>query len=134
MYWSKLPGVAVCAVLVAVAVTSCTNDCGPAALRIDKESVKAGGTLTVSAGATRCDLGYPNSKTYSLHLIDDQGPIGGQAVTTPVRPDGSFNQPSTIPADTAAGKKTIHVAGSPMDECRDGGSCPEYSIQINVTR
>lgn len=133
MFWRhRLAGVAVSAVFAAVAFTSCANDCGPAALRIDKESVNAGGTLTVSAGAASCDLWSPDSKTYSLQMIDDHGPVG-QAVTTAVRSDGSFSQPFTIPADTPAGKTTIHVAGSSMDDCRDG-SCPEYSIQINVTR
>ena len=133
MFWRhRFPGVVVSAVFVAVTFTSCTNDCGPAALRIDKESVKAGGTLTVSAGAASCDLGYPESKTYSLQMIDDHGPVG-QTATTTVKPDGSFSQPFTIPADTPVGKTTIHVAGSSMDDCRDG-SCPGYSIQINVTR
>jgi hypothetical protein len=133
MLWRhRFPAVAISAVFVAVALTSCTNDCAPAALKSDKESVEAGGTLTVSAGAASCDLGYSASKTYSLQMIDDQGPFG-QAVTTTVGPDGAFSQPFAIPADTPAGKMTIHVAGSPMDDCRDG-SCPEYSIQINVTR
>jgi hypothetical protein len=134
MFWRhRVPGVAVAAVLAAVALTSCTNDCGPAALRIDRESVEAGGTLTVSAGAASCDLGYPASKTYSLQIIDEHG-IVGQPIITAVKPNGSFSQPFTVPADTPAGKTTLHVAGSPMDDCRDGGSCPEYSIEINVTR
>jgi hypothetical protein len=133
MFWRhRFPGVAVSAAFAAVTLTSCTNNCGPAALRIDKESVEAGGTLTVSAGAAGCDLGYPDSKTYLLQVIDDYGAVG-RAVATPVAPDGSFSQPFTIPADTPAGKTTIHVAGSPMDDCRDG-SCPGYSIQVNVTR
>jgi hypothetical protein len=133
MFWRhRFPGVAISAVFVAVALTSCTNDCAPAALKSNKESVEAGGLLTVSAGAASCDLRYSDSKTYSLQMIDDQGPVG-QAVTTTVEPDGSFSQPFTIPADTPAGKMTIHVADSQMDDCRDG-SCPGYSIEINVAR
>lgn len=104
--------------------------CLPASLHVNPSTVAAGQTVTLSAPAATCDLGYAPGHSYSLSIQTH-----GTVLKLPdvaVRTDGSFSAVITVPVTAPKGAAEVVVTGSPFDNCDDTGSCAGYGIPLTI--
>ena len=120
--------------LLATGCSTAQDQCLPEAISLSETTARPGGTITVSAPAAKCDLGYADGKDYTLQLISEyseKDPLKGREVA--VNADGSFSDEVPIPTDFPQGAAMLLVSGSPFDECGDLDSCAAYSHSFTVT-
>ncbi|HJX78677.1 hypothetical protein [Glutamicibacter sp.] len=120
--------------LLATGCSKSQERCLPEAMSLSETTAQPGGTITVSAPAAKCDLGYAEGKNYTLRLISEYSetdPLEGREIL--VNTDGSFSDEVPIPTDFPQGAATLLVTGSPYDECGDAESCAAYSHSFAVT-
>lgn len=125
-------GLALSLTAASLMVTGCAPAarCFPEPLKATPASVAAGGAVTISSAAARCDLGYPDGHTYSI-VLWHRG-IHSESSSVRVAPDGAFGTELTVPADFPHGEAFVVVSGSTYDDCADTGSCAGYSTTITV--
>ncbi len=119
--------------LLATGCSKAQDQCLPEAMSLSESTAQPGATITVTAPAAKCDLGYAVGKEYTLRLISEYSekyPMNGQGI--PVKADGSFSDEVPIPMDFPQGPVLLLISGSPYDECGDLDSCAAYSSSFTV--
>lgn len=124
-------------ILVCVGLVGCgagASQCLPSPLHLTSSRVRAGGSVTLSAARSKCELPYAKGKKYSLTLgqIGRAAPLQLGAVS--VHRDGKFISTVHIPETASPGIAAIIVNGSPFDDCNDepGASCAGYTTNLKI--
>ena len=91
--------------------------CGPPPLHVSPNPVVMGGTITLSAGQSECEL--DQVRPYTVRLNSEAGidyPLGQVQAS---RASGSFSVDFILPQDASPGSYVVFVDGSSLDQESD---------------
>lgn len=122
--------------IVLASISGCSQsqdgagECMPGRLSTDKDSVVAGGSITVTSAAVDCDIFFTNDGWYTLGLGVEGG--GERELRVRAAPDGAFTTTIEIPEDMPSGGAYVAIRSGYEVECSDTGSCAMVLARFHI--